>query len=744
MTSLAKLSRNHIFYTIFLIIFSTNLAVFLDIPIIRSVLGVIFLTILPGLSLVLILKLEKLSFLEKSLIAIGLSITFIMIFGLFINILLPLFGIEKPLSIFNIIISFTIILLIFFIIAYIKNKNTFHFEFTSLSNIDYRSKILLLLSLLLLFISVLGIHIMNTTNTNIFLMFFYFLVVIYVILVSLFHDKIPDKIYPIIILLLAIALQLVFALRSNHILGSDGHAEYYIFQQTFNNGQWQILGYINILDSCLSISILPTVYQSFLNINSEYLFKLLYPLIFSITPIIVYLISRRFIENPYAFLASMFFMSQTYFLFSGLGPRTIIGILFFALAIGVLFFDKLNNFHRNLFFILFTISCIISHYSTTYIFFFTLLFTWIGFLIFRWINQSGKKTFFSKNEAIERKNTTLTNKDYISKSSSSMEKGHITLSILVLFFILLFFWYSQVVGSVFDTGVNFVVTTFNNLQDFFILESRGSNMENAFGLTLDQYGIPHLIRFIFSWLTIIFIAVGVTAILFRFRQKVNFTNEGEGHVNEFLSRKIDGNFFVLSLSCSAILAIAVIVPFVFVGYDMLRTYLQMMIILSLFFVIGGIVFSKFLHFKRTYLIVTIVLILFFMSNNGTIYQIYGIPKEITLNSEGHLYDMYYIHEHDSVSAKWLTNHIKNDANIYSDWVGRGKLTSQGMIPNPLFMNLIEPDKPLVSGYIYLSYAAIVKHKLVSRGFLWHNFTDYEKKFDILTMIYSNGGSAVYV
>ena len=85
MMSRFKLSKNHFFYTVFLIIFSTNIAVFFDIPMIRPVLGIIFLTIFPGLSLVLIMKLEKLSFLEKMLISIGLSIMFIMIFRLFLN-----------------------------------------------------------------------------------------------------------------------------------------------------------------------------------------------------------------------------------------------------------------------------------------------------------------------------------------------------------------------------------------------------------------------------------------------------------------------------------------------------------------------------------------------------------------------------------------------------------------------------------------------------------------------------------
>lgn len=738
-----KISINHFFYTVLLIIFSTNIAVFLDIPVIRPVLGIIFLTIFPGLSIVLIMKLEKLSFLEKSLIAIGLSITFIMIFGLSINILLTLFGVEKPLSIFYLIISFTIIILIFFIIAYIKNKNLKYFEITSFLKIDHRAKIFLLIPLFLLFISILGTYILNTTNNNIFLMCFYLLVTIYICSITLSNDKIPNKIYPIIILILGISLQLVFALRSNHILGSDVHTEYYIFQQTFNNGRWPVVGNDNILNSCLSISILPTIYQSFLNINSEYLFKLLYPLIFSIAPIVVYLISKKYISNPYAFLTSIFFMSQTYFLFSGLSPRTIFAILFFALAIGILFFDKLSEFNRKLLFIIFSAGCIISHYATTYIFFIALLLTWAGFLIFRQSIKFRNKTFLLENTSTKNKNLNLLNSSYISDGTPPKLKSHITLGIVVIFFTLIFFWYSQITGSVFNYGVKFFTKTLNNLQYFFILESRGTQVSTAVGSNPDVYTIPYMTRFIVSWLTIAFIAIGILTILFRYRYTVNFSSRMESRTQESLSRKLDSDFFILSFVCSAILMVCTILPFVFIGYDMMRTYFQMMVLLSFFFVIGAIKISRMIHFKRAYLMAFIILILFFMSNNGIIYQISGVPQEITLNSEGQHYDMMYIHEQEPFAAKWLKDHGQENHNIYTDWVGRGNLISQGMIQNPRYLYLIDGGKSPREGYIYLPYVAVVDHKLLDKDYLWHNLTNYEKEFNSLILIYSNGGSAIY-
>ncbi len=70
---------------IIVIIAATNLAVFFDIPVLRQLLGVIFLTIIPGLLILFLLKLDKLALAEKIVLTVGISVAFLMMFGWSLN-----------------------------------------------------------------------------------------------------------------------------------------------------------------------------------------------------------------------------------------------------------------------------------------------------------------------------------------------------------------------------------------------------------------------------------------------------------------------------------------------------------------------------------------------------------------------------------------------------------------------------------------------------------------------------------
>ena len=296
-------TRSLLLILIFLI--STDLSILLNIPVFRQILGSIFLTFVPGWLFLCILKQDRLGLTEKFVLSVGLSISLIIFIGILINISYPLCGYETPLSLKSLVTSFTFALMILAVIAHLRG-----FDFFAKRNdlsLDARYKAIVLIPIFFLPLSVLGMHIMNTKDNNAMIMAMLFLISIYIILISVFHNKIPEQVYPLIILMISISLVLLMGMRSNHIIGSDTHMEYYIFLQTLSNEKWQILNK-NTLDSCLSISIFPVIYQSFLNINPEYLFKILYPILFSISPLLVYIITREYLSEIYAFLVSVFFM----------------------------------------------------------------------------------------------------------------------------------------------------------------------------------------------------------------------------------------------------------------------------------------------------------------------------------------------------------------------------------------------------------------------------------------------------
>jgi uncharacterized membrane protein len=531
----------------------------------------------------------------------------------------------------------------------------------------------------------------------------------------------------------------------------DAHTEYYLFQTTLDNLHWGIFGH-STLDACLSISLLPTIYQLFLNVNPEYFFNVFYVLLFSLTPLVVFVISRKYVGDFYGFLASIFFISQARFIFAVGGARTNVAIFFFALAMMTLFSDKIDPLKKRILFIVFMASCMVSHYSTTYIFFFILLGAFVGMEIV------SKKYSFKKI---------------------------VSLTTVILFFAFIFFWYSQVSEVAFNASVGFIGDTFKNLHDFFILESRGGG-EALLGKDIMQKGIPHMIEFVFTWLTFALIGIGVITVIRRYKE-MSFP-ELKFKKPDFLKEKFEVAYSIIALACSGLLVVMIALPFVAVGYGLDRLYAVAITILSVFFVIGGIIVAKYLNqiiavlrgkvltnlsFKkkgllkkqkegknalqnplrksveggngsevRAYLIILLVLIPYFFCVTGVMYNLFGVPRAITLNSEGEQYDMMYVHDQESYGAKWLKNCMDQRNRIATDYFGPNIFMSQAFSKGLTDSGALFKDKK-IEGYIYLRYVNVVDGKLQEGSGQWHNLTEYPHLFIGKSEIYNNGGSEVW-
>ncbi len=515
-------------------------------------------------------------------------------------------------------------------------------------------------------LAILGMRIMNGTSNNVALMVLLLMIPGYTIFLAVRAKKVPETIYGPVIFLFSVSLVLLLALRSNYIVGYDIHDEYYIFQQTLQHGLWQPVTN-NALDSCLSISILPTIYQSFLNINSEYLFKILYPLLFSISPLIVYLIARQYLNAPRSFLAAVFFMSQYVFLNAELDTRAIVAILFFALSILILFYKELRSFDRYLLFIIFSTSVVFSHYSTAYIFLFVLVLTWLIVLLVQRVILRGRNT--SPITKIMDPENRLVGKP--------KHSYHIPFGLVIFYLIILYIWDGIVSKTALQAALEFISTTIANLKDFFSISSRGT-ATTVLGSGLK---FPQQITFIAAWLTIIFVAIGEIIIIIRSHQTIAIDNANKESMPKFLTRKFDIEFFILSLACCMILVIAVALPYILEGYDVDRVYGQAMIILSPFFIIGGITianaFKKFMVKDLGNLIILLVLVLYYMCTTGVMNQLVGVPSQIIINSSGQDYDYEYVHDQEAYAAEWMGDFASKTAVVYSDWYGTDRLISPG-------------------------------------------------------------------
>jgi uncharacterized membrane protein len=732
------LNIKRFFPLILIFLIATNVAILLNIPFLRQVFGFLFLTILPGVLILQILKLNKMGSTEKFVLSVGLSVSFLMFFGLLVNNLSLYFGYETPLATIPLLISFNLSFIVLATIGCMINREPI-FSFPNL-NLTTPEKAFLIVPVLFPALSIFGMHVMNTTDNNIILMLLLFLIPTYVLFVCFFNQKFPERLYPIVIFLISISLLLLRSLRSNHLIGDDTHAEYYFFQITLDNLHWSVFGH-STLSACLSISLLPTIYQSILSISPEFLFKILHSFIFSISPLVVYIISKKYIGNFYALLVSFSFMAQVMFLMTPSLARTNTAILFFALVIMVLFHDGLRDFNKKLFIIIFVTSCILSHYSTTYIFFFVLLFTWIGMWVLPKLGTRKRKTEnLSENTSAEGGGWQVA---HFNSPRSRLKNGtNVTITLLTLFFAVLFFWYSQITVAAFDRGVGFIHNTFVNLNELFLLESRGGTVMSAAGKGVSS--ILQWIKFVVNWLTIVLVFIGVLITLMKRQQMVSDSDNSQQGMADFLKSKIDAEYVMLSLICIAMLTLSVILPFVLKGYALNRMHFMMMVVLSLFLVIGGITLSNSLKL-RPYIVTLVIIVLYFMSNTSVLDQTFSNPLSISLNSKGPNYDYFYVHDQDSYGGRWLGDGSKlgdGERPICTDVTGR-KLVSQADIPQSFIdTRSIFDNDTKIDGYIYLRHHNVIDGKLLDSKFEDHNLTECDKFID-KGKIYNNGGSEVW-
>src|SRR3989339_414743 len=331
---LFTLTRTNIFIGLFLFLLIINTLIIFDVNFIylRQILGFLFLITVPGIVLMLCFKIRNIDFWEYLVYTVGLSISFIMFAGLIVNWTLPWLNItDKPLSLFPILICFNIFLIILGIIAYKINKDFKPRDFT-LPKFDTLNNIFFTIPMFFPVLSILGAFLLNNHGPNI---------------LTIFRKRWDKNIWPWAIWMIGLSILLSWWLRSWYVSGVDSNLEFLVFQLTKNNSFWSINNYRNAYNAMLSLTILPTILSNLSNTENHFVFKLLFQFLFSLVPLII------------------FFIIQPYFI--AIQIRQAIAFVFFSLLFLIYLEKDLSLPTHKLFFVIFGISMIVSHYSTSYI-----------------------------------------------------------------------------------------------------------------------------------------------------------------------------------------------------------------------------------------------------------------------------------------------------------------------------------------------------------------------------------------
>ena len=66
-------------------------------------------------------------------------------------------------------------------------------------------------------------------------------------------------------------------------------------------------------NAMLSITVLPTVYSNMLGMSLTWVYKIIYPLIFALVPVGLYLLWKPYIGKKFAFFSAFLFMADITF-----------------------------------------------------------------------------------------------------------------------------------------------------------------------------------------------------------------------------------------------------------------------------------------------------------------------------------------------------------------------------------------------------------------------------------------------
>ena len=689
--------------TLFSILLLTDLMVILNIPYLREITVFLTFTTIPGLLIIHILRLNKLEFLKKLVLSVGLSVSMIIFSGLVLNTLHPL--ILKPLSLTPVLVFYNLILIILGGVAYQRNKNDFSVgEFFNLNlDIDGKSTSLIIAPLFFPVMAVIGTYFMNNFENNTLLITMLLLIPVYMVVLAMFRKNIAKSTYPIALWSIGLSILLMYGLTSSHIMGRDINSEYYCFFLTITNSHWNIMDFYNPYNACLSLNILPAVYQVLSGISPEYVFKLYNAFIASVTPLILYIVAKKYLSRRYAFFASLLFVFQIFF-FNFLGAiRQEIAILFFFLAFMVIFSSDISRNKQKILFLIMMFSLIVSHYSTAYVAFALI----VPILLLPLI----------KGLYYERK-IVYTNFDVI---------------IITLVFIAI--WYILYAHIQLSAGTQAVQSTIaastapSNTSNF--ASSKGDFVLGVLGIKLKSF--PNTLSVIAHDLIFGTIVIGLFEIVRRFK-----------HYN----KKFGTEFLIGVVVSLLLLVMFIVLPYISLAYDPARLFFQVLIFLAPVFIIGCMAMAKFIRRpKWDIVIILFLLISLFSCASYLQYHFTGSPYSATYDSNGTVRGEVFVNDSELTGVNWLQNNRIDGLPIYGDMretsrFGLANFREADLNTTFFQWNMTIPSQ---SGYIYMGSLNINKNEVLQ---IYDDIqiTDmnlYEKILQGKDVIYNSGGSQIW-
>jgi uncharacterized membrane protein len=374
-----------------------------------------------------------------------------------------------------------------------------------------------------------------------------------------FNKLIPRNLYPLTIFVISISLLFHSSLISPYIWGGDILGEFYYAGLTLNNSLWNY-DLVSNVNAMLSIVILPAIFSNVCDIRLEWVFKIIYPILYSLVPLGIFQICKKQFDERLAFFSAILFMfSFSFYTEMIMLARQQIAELFLVLIILLMLSKNITKNKRSILIIIFGWSLIVSHYGLSYVSIFCLFIAWL-FLFF-----SNSKFIYVFRNIFKNYHTIKHETNSILPHPSGKKYGLITPYFIFILAILALTWYTFASQqspflTIINTGRHILI----NIEDLFQPEA-----VQPVAILLTSYLPTYEITKYLHIFTMVLLLLGIFASFFKFDETV-----------------LDDGFFAISLAFFILLAACTVLPFFAVALQTSRFYHISQIVLAPFSIIG--------------------------------------------------------------------------------------------------------------------------------------------------------------
>jgi uncharacterized membrane protein len=335
----------------------------ISILIVQPLVGFIYLTFVPGILVLAVLRMRNLGIVETALYAVGLSVAIVLSIGLVLTLIFNALNIINPFSLLPVTSSLSFVVLFLCAIVYFRNRTHPKPLFNTKMSVPLTPTLFLCI---IPFLAVFSTYLVNTYNVEAGQLLLWLLLCVVVLLVA-FDQFIPSKLYPLAVFVIALSLLFQQTLISAWLTGADIQIEWMLAHSVLNTGVWNPSLLVQY-NGMLSVVALAPIYSIISSLDLVWVFKLVYPIIFALVPVGLYQIFHRQLNGKVAFLSCFFFVSSmTFYVQMTTLARQEVAELFFVLLILLLVSTEMNRTIQSALFIVFSLSLVVSHYGLFYI-----------------------------------------------------------------------------------------------------------------------------------------------------------------------------------------------------------------------------------------------------------------------------------------------------------------------------------------------------------------------------------------